>query len=224
MRSLDQMLADCLWMQELTPEQQTRVRETVTVSDYDAGAVICHKGNPANMWLGVVDGLIKINTDSRDGKSVTFAGVSADGWFGEGSVLKKELRRYDVVALRQSRIAFMPERTFHWLLDHSFGFNRFLLLQLNERLSQFIGTLECDRLQSTDTKVARSLSSLFNPQLYPSTGRKIQISQEELGFLAGASRQRVNKALHLLEAQGLVSVDYGSIEVLELEGLREFEG
>jgi DNA-binding GntR family transcriptional regulator len=48
----------------------------------------------------------------------------------------------------------------------------------------------------------------------------VQISQEEIGYLAGVSRQRVNQALHALESSGLLKVEYGGIRILDLEGLR----
>ena len=54
-------------------------------------------------------------------------------------------------------------------------------------------------------------------------GSSLAISQEELAYLCGLSRQRVNQALHLLEGAKLVHVDYGSVTVLNLEGLREFD-
>jgi len=109
------------------------------------------------MWIGIIDGLVKINAFADSGKSVTFAGVPAGSWIGEDSVLKREPRQYDVVALRGPRIAFMPEPTFHWLLESSFPFNRFLLAQLNERLSHFIGMIEQERLLNpTPASPARS--------------------------------------------------------------------
>jgi CRP-like cAMP-binding protein len=103
------------------------------------------------------------------------------------------------MALRDARIARMPAVTFMWLLDSSLPFTRFLLMQLNERLGQFIGMVENDRLLNPDTRVARALASMFNSHLYPGLEKLIQISQEELGFLSGASRQRAHQALHLLE-------------------------
>jgi DNA-binding GntR family transcriptional regulator len=51
----------------------------------------------------------------------------------------------------------------------------------------------------------------------------VLISQEEIGYLSGASRQRANQALQLLEKAGLVRLDYGGIRVLDVEGLRQFE-
>jgi CRP-like cAMP-binding protein len=85
---------------------------------------------------------------SAAGKSVTFTGVGPGGWFGEGSLLKGEPRKYDIVALRDTRMAWMPRSTFDWLLGSSIAFNRYLLLQLNERLGQFIGLVEYARCSS----------------------------------------------------------------------------
>ncbi len=218
------MLALSAWTQELPAEHFSRVRAAIAVREFGAGACVCRKGDPASAWLGVIDGLVKIHSLSPAGKSVTFAGIPAGGWFAEGSVLRGEPFKYDIVALRDSRIALMPEATFRWLLDTSIPFNRFLLKQLNERLGQFIGMVEHDRLLEPDARVARALAALFNPHLYPNSDPHIQISQEELGYLAGASRQRVNRALQVLGKAGLIKVDYGLVTVLDLDGLQRYGG
>ena len=222
MRLLEDMLALSPWTRELPAEQLSEVRTAIIVRDFEAGSTVYRKGDPANAWVGVIDGLVKLHSLSPAGKSVTFAGIPAGGWFGEGSVLKGEPFKYDIVALRDSRIALMPEATFRWLLDTSIPFNRFLLTQLNERLGQFIGMVEYDRLLEPDARVARTLAALFNPHLYPDTQPHIQISQEELGYLAGASRQRVNRALQVLAGAGLIKVDYGLVTVLDLNGLQRY--
>jgi CRP-like cAMP-binding protein len=206
MQTLDGMLALSPWTKELTAAQLARVRATILEREYAAGAFVVRKSEASTMWIGVIDGLVKINAFADSGKSVTFAGVPAGSWIGEGSVLKREPRKYDVIALRDARIALLPETTFHWLLDNSITFNRFLLHQLNERLSFFIGMIEQDRLLEPDARVARSLSSLFNQQLYPAAQPDLQISQEELGHLAGVSRQRASQTLQTLEAAGLLKV------------------
>ena len=216
------MLRASLWSRSLTPEQLQRVENETIRRHCPAGSYVCRKGEAVEHWVGVVEGLVKMTNLSADGKPTTFTGIPSGGWFGEGSLLKKEPRRYDVVALRDSQVAYMPRATFTWLLDNSIGFNRFLLIQLNERLGQFISMVECDRLLEPDARVARSLASLFNPHLYPGHGPQLQISQEEIGYLAGLSRQRANQALKALEKAGLVRVEYGGITVLDLAGLRSF--
>jgi len=221
--AFDELLRLSPWIDALDAVQQERVRADLFERNLRAGCFVCHKGEPVEHWIGVVSGLVKISAVSNIGKSVTFTGIAAGGWFGEGSLLKDETRRYDAVALRDTRIALMSRATFQWLLDSSISFNRYLLQQLNERLGQFIATVEIDRLLGPDARVARCLAQLFNPLLYPGVGSRLEISQGEIGFLTGLSRQTVNQALRRLERDGLLAVQYGSVTVLSLEALRARE-
>ena len=218
------MLRASLWARSLTPAQLARVEAETVVRDLPVGVPVCRKGEPVEHWIGVIDGLLKMSSVNSDGKTTTFTGMTSGGWFGEGSLLKDRTRKYDVVTLRESRVAYMPRSTFEWLLDSDIGFNRFLLMQLNERLAQFIAMVEYERLLEPDARVARSLAGLFNPILYPDQATEVQLSQEELGYLSGVSRQRANQALKKLEDAGLVKIEYGRIRILDLDGLRNYPG
>lgn len=220
--ALPELLAQTRWAGSLTPEQMARVERDTVERFFEAGSYICRKGDPVEHWMGVTEGLLKMSSVSPQGKAVTFTGMLAGGWFGEGSLLKTEGRLYDVVALRDSRVAFMPRSTFTWLLDNSIGFNRFLLQQLNARLGLFISLVEVDRSLDADARVARCIAALFNPDLNPAGGPQLQISQEEIGYLCSMSRQRANQALQVLERAGLLKLDYGGLTVVDLEGLRVF--
>lgn len=222
MISLAESLRTSHWGRNLTDEEFERALAGTTERRIEAGAFVCMKGEPVEHWLGVIDGLVKMSSDWVTGKTTTFTGLATGGWFGEGSLLKTDPRRYDVVALRDSRIAYMNRATFLWLLDHSIPFNRFLITQLNERLGQFIGMMENERLLDTDARLARNLAAMFNPVLYPGTGPELHISQEEIGFLAGLSRQRVNQALKKLQDAGLLQLEYGKVTILDVAGLRRF--
>src|SRR5690606_1329849 len=87
--------------------------------------------------------------------------------------------------------------------------------------SQFIAAREIDRLGDPDARVARSLAALFHPVLYPGVGTLLRITQQELGYLVGLSRQRVNEALRALQADGLIAVEYGGGRVLDLAALAQ---
>ena len=189
---------------------------------FAAGAFICMKGESVDYWMGIVDGLGKMANHWTTGKTTSLSGIGSGGWFSEGSLLKQETRRYDVMALRETRVAFMNRSTFLWLMDHSIPFNRYLIIQLNERLGQFIGMIENERMLDPDARIARCLAALFNPVLYPGTNRLLRISQEELGYLAGVSRQRANQGLKVLEDAGLVRSEYGGINVLDVDGLGRY--
>lgn len=220
--TLDSMLRNSLWAQALEPAQLERAVASASEKRVRAGGFVARRGERAEAWMGVIDGLLKMSNVSSEGRSATFTGLAHGAWFGEGTLLKSETRKYDLIALRDSRIAILPKKTFQWLLDNSIGFNRFLLLQLNERLGQFIAMVEFDRLLAPEGRIARCIAEMFNPILYPGSGHAMKISQAEIGYLSGISRQRVNQALKELAERGLLHVEYGGLSILDLEGLRRY--
>ena len=208
------------WLRVLQSAERARAVADLQVGVAEVGELICSVGRPATYWFGLIDGLLKMSADNAQGLTMTFTGVPPGGWFGEGTALKREPYRYNISALRKSSVAGLPVDTFHWLLDHSIGFNRFVMNQLNERLGQFIAAREIDRLNNPEVRVARSLAALFNPVLYPGVGLVLRITQQELAYLVGLSRQRVNEALAALEGEGVIKVEYGGLRVLDLSALR----
>jgi len=222
MHSKVSMQDTAAWLHVLNEEQQQRVLQDITITTYPEGAMIERKGERAQAWLGIHSGLVKISVGTAEGKMASLTGVPAGGWVGEGSLLKREIRKYDIVALRDSTIIRLPEATFNWLLDTSIPFNRYLLHQLNERVAQFIGKAEYDRLLAPDARVARCIAELFNPLLYPGKDMRLDITQEEIGYLARISRQRTNRSLQVLEQAGLLRIEYGAVKVLDLDGLKNY--
>jgi CRP-like cAMP-binding protein len=213
------------WLSRLAPEEHARALRDLRVVEVQAGELLCRVGRPVTFWFGVVDGLLKMSNDSTSAAGampITFTGVPSGGWFGEGTVLKNEAYRYNIQALRSSVVAGSPADTFRWLLDRSIGFNRFVMNQLNERLGQFIAAREIDRLTHPDERVARSLAALFHPALYPGVGELLRITQQELGYLVGLSRQRVNEALRALQQAGVIRIEYGGVRVLALDHLHRY--
>jgi CRP-like cAMP-binding protein len=223
MNTASDLVRSAIWARELGEDEIERARRNITERQFSKGAYVCHRGDKLDYWTGVVTGLVKISAISRGGKAMTFAGVGPGGWFGEGSVLKDEPRQYDLVAIRDTRMAMLNKATFLWLYEHSTAFNRFLVRQLNERMGQFIATIEYDRILDPKARVARNLSWLFNPVLYPGAGGHIEINQEELGLLAGVSRQVANRSLQALEEEGLIRIEHERITVLDLRRLAAYE-
>jgi CRP/FNR family transcriptional regulator, cyclic AMP receptor protein len=213
-------LTDIAWLHALDEQERDVVTRDLKVVNVATGELLCRVGRPATYWFGVIDGLLKMSNDTALGVPITFTGMPPGGWFGEGTVIKRETYRYNIQALRKSVVAGLTVETFHWLLSRSIPFNRFITQQLNERLGQFIAAREIDRMSDADARVARSLAALFHPVLYPGVGTLLRITQQELGYLVGLSRQRVNEALKALQERGCIRVEYGGVRVIDIEVLR----
>jgi CRP-like cAMP-binding protein len=210
------------WLRVLEGADLQRAQTALRIAPAQTGDRICRFGRAPTFWFGVVEGLLKMSNDTPSGGTITYMGVPPGAWFGEGTLIKREPYRYNIEALRRSTVAGLPIDDFHALLDRSIPFNRYLMNQLNERLGHFIAAREIDRQDDPDSRVAGSLAQLFNPVLYPGVGGLLRITQQELGYLVGLSRQRVNQALNTLAAQGLIGIEYGGVRVRDLEALRRF--
>lgn len=217
-----ELLAAFEWFTRLEPALKARVAGQTQARLCDTGEFVARRGVSSDYWIGVHQGLLKLAVDSNAGRGCTFAGIPSGGWFGEGSVLKREQRKYDVIALRPSVVLFVPSDVFHELLGQSLSFSAFVIQQLNERMGEFIANIQNTRLLDVNARVARSLAQLFNPMLYPQAGQSLELSQEELALLAGMSRQRANKALQALQDSGLVNLAYNRIEIHDIAALARY--
>lgn len=211
-----------VWARSLTPSELALVREHCIELRCEARETLVALGAPAEHWLGVIDGVFKMQVTDGRGRISTLTGMAHGGWFGEGTLLRHEPFRYEVVALRAGRLAGLPRSVFETLRARSLPFNHYLQHLMNARLGHFIGLLHSDRLLEADARVARCLASLYNPDLYPDPGPRLNYAQAEVALLAGISRQRANAALQRLEEAGLIRLDSRGLTVLNLDGLRHW--
>jgi CRP/FNR family transcriptional regulator, cyclic AMP receptor protein len=218
--SIEELLASALWYQQIAPAAQRRLRTDFVERAVPAGSTLGHHGEKQRHWYGVLEGLLKWSINSPDGRTVSLGGQSVGSWFGEGTLLRGENRKADLIALRPSRVAMLPFETFEWLRHSEPSFNEFLLRQINERLHWFMGNFAAHRLLDNDRLVARALVGLVHPLQNPKGGRHLIISQEELANLSAISRQRCNQALVAMKGDGLLQIDYGAIKIVNLDALK----
>lgn len=196
------------WFGSLPEAVRARVAERTQELVGRKGDVMLRAGDDVGGWYAVLSGLVKIQSQSAEGRLSAFLGVPAGEWFGAGSVIKDEPRRYDVIALRDSEMLVLPRAETELLRNTSLPFNHFVADQLNLRLAQAMAIIEAGRVRSPEQRVALSLSRLFWQ------GRnKLNLSQEELGTLAGLSRQTVNGVLKEFERRGIVTLEFGRVGI-----------
>lgn len=202
------------WFASVPAALQERLRDEVFAVQGDKGAVMMPAGSAVEGWHAVLSGLVMLQSPASKGRSSAFIGVPDGEWFGEGSAMKPEPRKYNVVALRPTTLLCLPLPLFATLRESSLAFNQFLVQHLNMRLGQAMTIIEAGRTQSPEHRVALYLSRLF----WRST-RRLNLTQDELGQLVGLSRQTVNRVLRALEELGIVSLDFGKVAIVDDEAL-----
>ncbi|MBV7540639.1 Crp/Fnr family transcriptional regulator [Acidovorax sp. sic0104] len=205
------------WFGSVPAALQERLRAEVFATQGVKGTVMMPAGSAVQGWHAVLSGLVMLQSPASKGRSSAFIGVPDGEWFGEGSAMKPEPRKYNVVALRPTTLLCLPLPLFDVLRDTHLAFNQFLVLHLNMRLGQAMTIIEAGRTQSTEHRVALYLSRLF----WRST-RRLNLTQDELGQLVGLSRQTVNRVLQTLEGLGIVSLDFGKVAIVDDDALSAY--
>lgn len=211
--SLHRVVHEAPFSALLNRAELARIERDLRPHDVPSGSHVAWKGDAAAHWIVVIEGMLKVEAASADGRRTTLVGITRAGWLGESALLGDGRWPYDVIATRATLVGLLPRATFDELLATSLAFNRVLLGQLNARLRQFAQRCEHERLLDAHVHVAQCLAELYDPWLYPGTGARLPLSQDEVAHLAGVSRPTAHRALHELESRGLLSVAYGAITV-----------
>ena len=128
--STSHFLATQSWFASLPHSTQNHVGENVLRTTGKKGDVMLQANAPVEGWYAVLSGLVKLQSAPVKGRSSTFVGVACGDWFGEGSALKSEPRRYEVIALRDTELLCLPLAEFNQLRAISIEFNQVLVNQL----------------------------------------------------------------------------------------------
>jgi CRP-like cAMP-binding protein len=218
----DELVRVASWARNLSDAEIARVAPGMRLKELNRGEHLMHLDDVVDAWHGAISGVLRVGMVSDDGQIAGFSAVLGGAWFGEGSILKNEPRRYDVVAVTDCTVAILPGDMFRWLYANSPGFSRYLVHLLNERLGHFIATVVSDRTGHAPARLAYTIASLYNPVLFPKTPAELEMPQEDLGIFAGLSRQLTNKCLKQLAGEGLLEVTPSGVKVIDLEGLISF--
>jgi CRP/FNR family cyclic AMP-dependent transcriptional regulator len=208
------LLREQPWFAELPCDLQDLVQHSACTLRARRGQVTLPAGEVAQGWYAVVWGLVKLQSPLDEEQVSAFLALTAGEWFGEGAVMNDGPRRYEAVALRDTVLLCVPRSTFHRLMAHSLPFARAVTSHLNQRLGQAMAIIEASRTRSLEKRLALYLSRTLGHG-----AEHLQLSQEELGCLAGMSRQAVNRTLQVLQRRGLVTLAHGRVACTHQEAL-----
>lgn len=213
------------WARALNEGELAQVCSEVREHRVRAGYYVARRGERATSWMGLASGVVQLSVGSEDGRLSSLINVSAGDWFDEASLVSERGRAYDAIAARDTRLLLVPEHIFRKLLAENPAFNRHVMGLMARRTEALLEALEGERLCDSEQRVARCLASIFDSRGEEAGMRApVQLTQSEIGLLAGVSRQRTNATLHRLAQQGILQWSKLGTKVLDMEGLRAFGG
>jgi CRP-like cAMP-binding protein len=205
------------WFSKLSPTLKQAILARASVRRLHDGAPLAARGAPAEEWVGVARGAVRISTVSLAGKQVSLTYCEPGTWFGDIALFDGLPRTHDAHAHGETTLLVVRKPDFKALLtEHVELYDA--LLRLNcRRLRLMFDQLEELNTRPLQARLARQLLLLARSYGIPQ-GEEIRIglelAQEDLAQLLGASRQRVNQELKGFERDGVLRIEPARLVVL----------
>ncbi|MES2609655.1 MAG: Crp/Fnr family transcriptional regulator [Pseudomonadota bacterium] len=181
------------------------------------------KGSAPDALFGMVQGALRVSVAAPDGREAVIAVLEPGHWFGEVSLFVGQHRVYDTCAVEPSEVAVVQAADFHHLIATQpalhMAFTRLVCLRLRQALAWIDDAI----LQPLSVRLAHRLVTLDSrPASAESTTVVLAVSQEDLAFMLGVSRQSINRQLKQWEEEGMLRVGYRVVELLDRERLARY--
>ena len=214
-------LQDGHWFAALPGELQESLLAAAQVQRLDAGQRLFRRGDPPSGLYAVVEGAMRIGAVSQDGKEALLTLVEPPYWFGEISLFDGQPRTHDAFAEGPCTLLLVPQAALLALLERQPQYWRDFALLMSHKLRLAFIALEQMSLLPAAPRLARRLLMIAENYGEGEPRRVIHLAQEQLALMLAISRQTTNQILKELQAQGIVRLSYGEIEILDLGRLRQ---
>ena len=210
------------WFSTLSEELRAAILSRAVVRRLPDGAPLASRGAPAEEWCGVASGAVRVSSVSLSGKQVSLTYVEPGTWFGDIALFDGLPRTHDADAHGPTTLLAVRKADFKDLLARHVELYEALLRLNCRRLRIMFNLVEDLNTRPLSARLARNLLVLarsYGVRQGEEIRIGLQLAQEGLAQLVGASRQRVNQELKELEREGALRVEPTRLVVLSREKL-----
>lgn len=215
------------WFAQLPPAFSSALMKMARVRKLKSGEVLFLRNSPPCGLYAVVSGSVRISGQigsEDDTREALLVVLPPPQWFGEITVFDGATRTHDAHAAEPSVLLQIPQaELLAWLRKHPQHW-RDLAVLMADKLRLAFTSMEEQTVLSAPLRLARRLVGMAEGYGVQTgrggTRRVLAVTQQELALMIGVSRQTTNEILKKLEAQGILRVQRGGMEILDLSGLR----
>lgn len=210
------------WFSKLSLPLREAILGCSTVRRLADGAPLSTRGSPADEWCGVASGSVRVSSVSLSGKEITLTYVEPGLWFGDISLFDGLPRTHDANAHGPTTLLVVRKPDFMDILNQHVELYEALLRLNCRRLRLMFDVVEDLNTRPLAARLAKQILLLARSYGVPD-GEEIriglQLAQEDLAQLLGASRQRVNQELKSFERDGALRIEPSRLVVLSKDKL-----
>jgi CRP/FNR family transcriptional regulator, cyclic AMP receptor protein len=210
------------WLAHASPDTIQRLIASGTVSTIPAGRQIASHAEPLKEVTIILDGIIRVYSISLDGREHLVSLLEPGAMFGLISCLDGEVSPHEAVADCDIVALVIPVGNLRTMMQDNVDIQQAIVRVICNRLRLAFSVLDQFAIGSPQARLSLRLESLAT-SYGVKTARGILIdlhlTQDTLAAMIGMSRQRTNMILKTFEAEGMIALDYGRIEILRMDML-----
>jgi CRP-like cAMP-binding protein len=213
------------WFSSLSPSLRHDILRCSYVKRYRDGELIAARGDPPEEWIACARGAVRVSSTSISGKLITLTYVEPGIWFGDVAIFDGDRRTHDAYAHGDTTVVCVAKADFRKILAQHVELYEAMLRLHARRIRQLFGLVEDLNTLPLRARLAKQLLHLVRSYGVPSLSNgqemriSLQLAQEELAQLLGASRQRVNQELKAMERDEAIRIEPGGLVVRSRDAL-----
>ena len=191
------------------------------VHDYPKKTRIVAEGEASEKLYLILDGSVSVTVEDEKeaGHKMVVSYLNLGDFFGEMALFTEDeaARSAEIVTREASKIAEIPYDRFRKIMGQFPDILFSIATQMADRLRATTFKLKNLAFVDVSGRIAQTLMDLAkqpDAMTHPE-GMQIKVTRQELGKIAGCSREMAGRVLKTLEADGLVSVSGKTIVVME---------
>jgi CRP/FNR family cyclic AMP-dependent transcriptional regulator len=213
------------WFNSLSPSLRHDILRCAYVKRYKDGDLIVARGEPPTEWTAVAKGAVRVSSTSLSGKQITLTYVEPGVWFGDVAMFDGDQRTHDGYAHDATTLLCVSRSDLQKILSSHVELYEALMRLQARRIRTLFGLVEDLNTLPLRARLAKQLLHLARSYGVPcladgsETRIGLQLAQEELAQLLGASRQRVNQELKSMEREEAIRIEQGGLVVRDRQML-----
>ena len=216
----DKLLSQYPTLEKYVDEPCIKVLNEAKLVEVMPGEIMFHEATPCNNFMWLLEGSIRVFKNSDEGREITVYRVSP----GELCLLSLNSLfggdNYPASAKSETHTKglMITAQSFHYLMENSKGFRKYVLQSLVERLTDVMSLIS----DVTFRRIELRLACLLGQQFERSGGEPLRITHAELAFELGTTREVISRIIKEFERQECISLKRGEIQLVSQVGLEWF--
>jgi CRP-like cAMP-binding protein len=175
-----------------------------------------------NEMFRIVSGSVRMSVLRHDGREALHSVLQPGDCFGICSMLDDEPRHHTTSANSNVELQVLQRDTCERLRSQHPSFADALFRHMSRHTRLLIDYFVSSTLDELSCRVALRLLMAQKAMAIggPRNRLTVDLSQSELALMVGASRQAVNRVLQKFQDEGLISIEYGCVQVLDVAKLQ----